>query len=58
MPEALNMAGGHPGELGRVQRGEVGQGVALEIRPEDLDGVELRRVGRQQDCEPLAAMGR
>ncbi len=56
MPEALHMARGHPSELVRVQRGEVGQGITLEVGPEDLDGVELRGVRRQQDGEPLAVM--
>ncbi len=56
MPEALHMARGHPSELVRVQRGEVGQGITREVGPEDLDGVELRGVRRQQDGEPLAVM--
>ena len=42
------MASGDAGQVGSVRRGEVRQGIALEVGPEDLDGVELGGIGRQE----------
>ena len=50
------MARGHAGQVSGVQRGEVRQGIALEIGPEDFDRVELGRIGRQQGDVPVPAM--
>jgi hypothetical protein len=41
------------GQLGEVALGQVGQG-ALEMRPDQLDGVELMRIRRQlADGQPV-----
>ena len=50
------MAGRDAGQVGGIRRGEVRQGIAREIGPEDLDRVELGRVGRQQGDVPVPAM--
>ena len=42
------MASRDAGQVGSVRRGEVRQGIAFEIGPEDLDGVELGGIGRQE----------
>jgi hypothetical protein len=54
--ETLHMARGDAGQVGGVHRGEVRQGIALEIGPEDLDRVEFGRVGREQGDGPVPAM--
>lgn len=50
------MASRDAGQVSGVRRGKVGQGIALEIGPEDLDGVELGRVGWQQGDVPVPVM--
>jgi len=54
--ETLNMASGDAGQMERIRGGEVRQGIALEVRPEDLDGVELGGIGRQQGDGPAPVM--
>jgi hypothetical protein len=54
--ETLNLARGDAGQVERIRGGEVRQGLALEVRPEDLDGVELGRVGRQPGDGPVPMM--
>ncbi len=56
VPEALNVARRHAGQVGGVRRGEVRQGIALEIGPEDLDRVEFGRVGRKQRDVAMPSM--
>ena len=40
-------AAGAAGETRQVNAGALASGLSLEVRPEILDGVELRGVGRQ-----------
>ena len=50
--ETLNMVRGDAGQVERIRGGEVRQGIAFEVRPEDLDGVELGGIGREQGDGP------
>src|SRR5712691_6414449 len=54
--EALHVVGGDARQVEGVRGGEVRQGIALEIGPEDLHRVELGCVGRQQGDVPVLSM--
>src|SRR6185437_5499704 len=47
MLHAVGSAARTAGEAVKVESGIVGEGIGLEPRPEVLDGVEFRSVGRQ-----------